>query len=150
MSSHPAPGHIGLNVTSLERSLPFYQRLLGFEVLGQSEEEGRRFAFLGDGTSLRLTLWQQASEGFDGTRAGLHHLAFEVASPEDLDTYRRRLKDLGVEPLHGGVVPHSEGAGSGGLFFLDPDGVRLELSVPHGLESDAQAPAGTAPTCGFF
>lgn len=149
MTPHPAPGHIGLNVTDLDRSTSFYQHLLGFELLGRSEEVGRRFSFLGDGTRLRLTLWQQAERVFDEQRAGLHHLAFEVSSADELGHFEDRLRELGVTPLHGGAVAHSEGSASGGLFFLDPDGIRLEISTAAGLEN-APAPSGSAPSCGFF
>ena len=48
-----------------------------------------------------------------------------------------------------GVVAHGEGAASGGIFFTDPDGIRLEIYAPGGAES-APAPSGAAPTCGFF
>jgi lactoylglutathione lyase len=47
------------------------------------------------------------------------------------------------------VVAHREGAASGGIFFHDPDGTRLEISVPTGAEG-APAPNADAPTCGFF
>ncbi len=48
-----APGHVGLNVTDLGRSVDFYRRALGFEQLGISNEGERRFAFLGFDGNLR-------------------------------------------------------------------------------------------------
>jgi hypothetical protein len=50
---------------------------------------------------------------------------------------------------HGGIVPHREGADSGGLFFQDPDGIRLEIFAPAGA-GRTPAPHGDGPTCGFF
>ena len=47
------------------------------------------------------------------------------------------------------MVAHREGGASGGIFFHDPDGTRLEISVPTGAET-APAPSSDAPTCGFF
>jgi catechol 2,3-dioxygenase-like lactoylglutathione lyase family enzyme len=41
-------GHVGIDVTNLERSKQFYQAVLGLEILGESAEEGRRLAFLGN------------------------------------------------------------------------------------------------------
>ncbi|MFF7946816.1 VOC family protein [Streptomyces griseorubiginosus] len=142
-------GHIGLNVTDLDRSLAFYRDVLGFTALAEGKEEGRRYAFLGDGDTLVLTLWQQAEQPYGPHRAGLHHLAFEADSIERVREYEEALRAYGANFAHEGVVAHREGAGSGGIFFHDPDGTRLEISVPSGAEG-APAPSGTAPTCGFF
>ncbi|MEV5257368.1 VOC family protein [Streptomyces anulatus] len=38
---------------------------------------------------------------------------------------------------------------SGGIFFSDPDGIRLEIYAPTGADP-ADAPTSGAPTCGFF
>ncbi|GGV57139.1 VOC family protein [Streptomyces griseoloalbus] len=143
------PGHTGLNVTDLDRSLAFYRDVLGLVPIGEGKEEGRRYAFLGDGERLVLTLWQQARESYDGTRAGLHHLAFEVDSIERVREYESALRAHGTGFAHEGVVAHREGAASGGIFFHDPDGTRLEISAPSGAQ-DAPAPHDSAPTCGFF
>ncbi|AYC41206.1 VOC family protein [Streptomyces griseorubiginosus] len=142
-------GHIGLNVTDLDRSLAFYRDVLGFTALAEGKEEGRRYAFLGDGDTLVLTLWQQAGQPYGPDRAGLHHLAFEADSIERVREYEEALRAFGADFAHEGVVAHREGAGSGGIFFHDPDGTRLEISVPSGAEG-TPAPSGTAPTCGFF
>jgi len=142
-------GHVGLNVTDLDRSLAFYRDILGFTLIGEGKEEGRRYAFLGDGSALVLTLWQQAANGFEGDRAGLHHLAFEADSIERVREYEAALRTYGVDFAYEGVVAHREGAASGGIFFHDPDGTRLEISVPSGAEG-APAPVESAPTCGFF
>jgi lactoylglutathione lyase len=142
-------GHIGLNVTDLDRSLAFYRDVLEFSVIAEGKEEDRRYAFLGDGASLVLTLWQQAGQPNDTGRAGLHHLAFEAASIEQVRRYEEALRAYGVDFAHDGVVAHGEGAASGGIFFHDPDGTRLEISVPEGAEG-APVPHDDAPTCGFF
>ena len=142
-------GHIGLNVTDLDRSLAFYRDVLGFTPLAEGKEEGRRYAFLGDGENLALTLWQQAGQPYAAERAGLHHLALEADTIEKVREYEEALRAYGVDFAYEGVVAHREGAGSGGIFFHDPDGTRLEISVPSGAE-EAPAPSGAAPTCGFF
>ncbi|WP_405840068.1 VOC family protein [Streptomyces sp. NBC_01518] len=147
----PHLGHIGLNVTDLDRSLAFYRDVLGFALLAEGKEDDRRYAFLGDGTGDHpvLTLWQQAQGPYDNDRAGLHHLAFAADSIERVRQYEEALKAYGAEFAYEGVVAHREGAASGGIFFHDPDGTRLEISVPTGAE-DAPAPNAEAPTCGFF
>lgn len=143
-------GHIGLNVTELDRSLAFYRDVLGFEVLAEGKEDDRRYAFLGDGGDHPvLTLWQQAHGPYDGARAGLHHLAFAADSIERVRQYEDALRSHGADFAYEGVVAHSEGAASGGIFFHDPDGTRLEISVPSGAQG-APVPHTSAPTCGFF
>ncbi|MEV2195590.1 VOC family protein [Streptomyces phaeochromogenes] len=151
MSTTTAPrlGHTGLNVTDLDRSLAFYRDVLGFTVIVEGKEEDRRYAFLGEDGRPVLTLWQQADHGYAATGAGLHHLALEVDTVEQVRAYETALRAHGVEFAHEGVVAHREGAASGGIFFHDPDGTRLEISTAHGVEG-APAPSGEAPTCGFF
>jgi lactoylglutathione lyase len=142
-------GHIGLSVTDLDRSLLFYRRVFGFETIAEGKDADRRWAFLGLDGNLVLTLWQQSQAGFSTATAGLHHLSFQVDSLDEVTAAEVVLRELGADFAHDGVVAHAEGAASGGIFFTDPDGVRLEIYVPVGAEG-APAPAGDAPTCGFF
>jgi catechol-2,3-dioxygenase len=142
-------GHVGLNVTDLEKSLPFYLRVFGLEILAEGKDDNRRWAFLARDGRLVLTLWEQSGTPFSTSSAGLHHLSFQVDSIEDVEVAQAVLRELGADFAHDGVVSHSEGAASGGIFFTDPDGIRLEIYAPTGAE-DAPAPTGSAPTCGFF
>jgi lactoylglutathione lyase len=144
-----ATGHVGLNVTDLDRSVDFYRHALGFEQLGTSSDGEHRFAFLGADGKLQLTLWQQSDGRFSAATAGLHHLSFQVETIEQVRAVEAVLKKLGVTFAYDGVVAHGEGAASGGIFFTDPDGIRLEVYAPHGADA-APAPSGSAPTCGFF
>lgn len=152
MGTNLRNGHIGVNVTDLDRSRAFYLRVLGYEVVGQSPQgtpAERRFAFLGrDGVAL-LTLWQQAATGYAADRSGLHHLSFQVDSVEEVRAAEDVLRELGAVFHHDGVVPHREGADSGGVFFEDPDGIRLEIFATTGV-GGTEAPSGESPTCGFF
>ncbi|MFH8368904.1 VOC family protein [Streptomyces sp. NPDC018031] len=149
MSTALRTGHIGINVTDVDRSAGFYGQVLGLEVVTKGSEEGRRFVFLGRDGKLVLTLWQQARDAFDAGRAGLHHLSFEVDTIEEVRAAETLLRELGTEFAYDGVVAHGEGASSGGIFFTDPDGTRLEIYAPTGAEN-APAPVAAAPTCGFF
>lgn len=142
-------GHIGLNVSDLERSKQFYREVFGFEVMGESQQDGRRFLFLGKGRNLVLTLWQQASGRFEKQRPGLHHLSFQVGAIEQVKEVERKLRELNVPFLYDGIVPHGEGMQSGGIFFEDPDGIRLEIYAPEGAGTYS-APTQGAPSCGFF
>lgn len=142
-------GHIGINVTNLDRSVEFYGQVFGLTRIGGSDAAGRRFAFLGDGEKLVLTLWEQSSGRFRAEMPGLHHLSFQVATMEDVGAAERRLRERNATFVYDGVVPHAEGSASGGIFFEDPDGTRLEIFTPSGAE-DRRAPVADAPSCGFF
>jgi lactoylglutathione lyase len=142
-------GHVGLNVTDLDRSTAFYRQVLGFEVQAEGTEPDRRWAFLGREGQMVLALWQQSDGRFATKQPGLHHLSFQVETIEEVQDVQAVLDELGSEFLYDGIVPHGEGVASGGVFFTDPDGIRLEVYAPSGAES-APAPSGAAPTCGFF
>src|SRR3954447_19236705 len=139
-----ATGHVGLNVADLDCSVDFYASIFAFDVQGR----GDGYAFLGDDSRLILTLWQQSDGAFATDQPGLHHLAFEVESVEPVRAAEQRVRDAGLRLYHDGIVPHGEGASSGGIFFEDPDGIRLEIYTGAGVEGEA--PNGAAPTCGFF
>ncbi|WP_445182344.1 VOC family protein [Pseudonocardia sp. Cha107L01] len=143
-------GHVGLNVTDLTRSKDFYQRVLGLELMVDGRDGDREWAFLGRDGTLLITLWRQSEGLFATALPGLHHLAFQVDTPEEVLAVQRNLSDLGADFHYDGVVAHREGGDSGGVFFTDPDGIRLEVYTPSGLAGKDAAPVGEAPTCGFF
>ncbi len=142
-------GHVGLNVSDLDRSQAFYSDLFGWTAVHETREDNRRYAFLSDGKGLLITLWQQSDGRFSTSTPGLHHLAFQVATMNEVRVFETKLRERGIPLEYDGIVPHAEGAQSGGVFFFDPDGIRLEISAP------LDAPVGAAPTpghatCGFF
>ncbi|WP_079671374.1 VOC family protein, partial [Mycobacteroides abscessus] len=132
-------GHIGLNVSDLERSIAFYRQAFGFDELAVSADGAQRFAFLGFDSGPVLTLWEQSSGEFSAATPGLHHLSFQVDSVQQVQQVEAILKQLSTVFVHDGVVAHREGATSGGIFFTDPDGIRLEVFAASGAEQH-QAP----------
>ncbi|MFE3201915.1 VOC family protein [Embleya sp. NPDC059237] len=142
-------GHVGLNVTDLDRSVAFYRAVLEVEVVAEGNEEGRRFAFLGRDGKLLITLWQQSEGTFPTRHPGLHHLSFQVETIDEVKAAEQVLRGLDAHFDYEGVVPHGEHGTSGGIFFTDPDGIRLEIYAPSGADP-ADAPTTGAPTCGFF
>jgi catechol-2,3-dioxygenase len=141
-------GHIGLNVKDINLSKEFYQAIFGFDVLKESNEEGRRFAFLGSDNKIVVTLWQESSQHFAKQNSGLHHLSFQVKTIDEVRNAEEKLKSFGAKLYYDGIVPHSEGSQSGGVFFEDPDGIRLEIYAPTGASE--YKTIDDAPSCGFF
>lgn len=142
-------GHVGLNVTDLARSKQFYRDVFQFDIMDESTEPSREYAFLGADGKLFLTLWKQSREAFQKHVSGLHHLSFKVPSIEEVKQIEGRVRKLKTRIYHDGIVPHGEGRSSGGIYFEDPDGIRLEVFAPSGAEKSV-APTPGAPTCGFF
>jgi lactoylglutathione lyase len=142
-------GHIGLNVTDLKRSTEFYSSIFGLAILSSSDAPGREFAFLGAGNNVVLTLWKQSKGPHQTGVPGLHHLSFQAGSMEQVREAERRLRERRAKIYHDGIVAHGENTSSGGIFFEDPDGIRLEIFAASGAEQQAPAYAGV-PSCGFF
>jgi catechol-2,3-dioxygenase len=141
-------GHVGLNVNDLARSKEFYEDVFGFEVRGESTDANRKYAMLAHNGKLVLTLWQQSAEGFSPKTAGLHHLSFQAQSVVQVKDIEEKLRRRGAKLIYDGIVLHGEGAKSGGIFFEDPDGIRLEIFTTEGLDEYSAPDSGAA--CGFF
>jgi catechol 2,3-dioxygenase-like lactoylglutathione lyase family enzyme len=115
--------HVALMCSDVERTIRFYQELLGFplvEIFENRDYQGSTHLFFDLGHDNCLAFFD--FPGLDlGPYAeflgGLHHIAISVAQ-EQWDGARQRLEEAGV-PLHidSGVS----------MYFPDPDGVRLEL-----------------------
>ena len=125
--------HVDIVVSSLERSLLLYRSLLrplgyteAYEVRGERGEPVWYLDGEGVGASLGIRAAQPETDVVDRYRVGLHHLAFEAASREQVDErYRWALAegfDIEEEPRE---WPYVDGYYA--TFFHDPDGIKLEV-----------------------
>jgi len=119
--------HTMLRVGDLDRSIDFYTRIMGMEVLRQSVNEEYKYtlAFVGyqpekEGAVLELTYNWGESEYDLGTAYG--HIAIEVI---DAAETCEKIRDAG------GKVTREAGPVKGGTtviaFVEDPDGYKIEL-----------------------
>ncbi|MEA2434930.1 MAG: glyoxylase family protein [Actinomycetota bacterium] len=121
--------HLTLTVTDVDRSLDWYQQLLGVQMIFEGEEPENavtRFVVTIHPTSaLILGLRKHrstADERFDETKVGMDHVAFQVGSRAVMDEWVARLDELGIE--HSGVKDAAYGSV---ITFRDPDNIQLEL-----------------------
>jgi catechol-2,3-dioxygenase len=127
--------HLVLWVSNVERSVRFYQDVLGFEVKSRSP----RAAFLripGSPDDHHLGLFEQTGVPSPDERvARMYHSAWEVGELTDLARARERL--IAADSL----VGSSDHGVSLSLYAKDPDGLEFEIfwTVPGGQ------PAGTRP-----
>lgn len=122
--------HVTLTVADLEKSLAFYQGVLGFPVLGQlifNNERGFVITYLQFGNSvLELFSYDKASTlahtwNPDETVLGMKHIGLLV---DDVWVVAERLKEKGVRIIY---PPNHALGGVDTCFFADPDGNALEL-----------------------
>lgn len=125
-------GHIALRVQDVDRSVAFYTNALGLTL----RERVHGIAFLGAraDASHELALFPlpAGAEGSDAKRAGMYHMAWEMASFAQLEQLHQRLLAQGVR-----IAGYSDGQCN--VMFLDPDGNELEAIWEPSPEEQAKA-----------
>ena len=132
MPDFPPLTHVAVTVRDLSVSVPWYERLLGTKpVLDEDTDPDFHHTvyLLGNGTLLGLHQHGKPApdERFSEHRVGLDHLAFGCADRAELESWVKRLDELGIE--HGGIKDATYGSG---VSFRDPDGIALEFFAPPG------------------
>ena len=135
MKNLAAIHHLDLNVSDLDRSGPFYDSVLtqiGFRRINLSapgEPPGFDWAAPSD-TDRPLTIGIYAAKNpgqpHDRYAAGLHHLALSASSRDDVDRLYRTLLAIRAEILDPPREYPNYQPGYYAVFFLDPDGLKLE------------------------
>ncbi|MQB07247.1 VOC family protein [Agrobacterium tumefaciens] len=134
-------GHIGLTVRDIDRTVEFYSRYLGMRLTEKFEYPKEKVghgvavaagAFIRcDTTHHELSIFKMRDDilGPETPDAptygfGLHHIAFELASPQDLLSLFREMRDGGVQIVN----CRKGGPGNQPRFYArDPDGNLLEF-----------------------
>jgi catechol 2,3-dioxygenase len=115
-------GHVVLKVRDARRSKDFYTRALGLKVAHEDDDHGAVFLSFGK-EHHDLALFQLATgEAPSPNQPGLHHIAWQLGSFEELQAAHRELGQLGIAVES--VVEHNV---SRSVYFHDPDGNRVEL-----------------------
>jgi glyoxylase I family protein len=132
MADFPPLAHVAVTVRDLSVSVPWYEALLGSKPVIDEDTDPdfhHTVYMIGNGTLLGLHQHGTPApdEEFSEFRAGLDHVAFGCADRAELETWARRLDELGIE--HGGIKDATYGSG---VSFRDPDGIALEFFCPPG------------------
>ncbi|MBE3569648.1 MAG: VOC family protein [Bacillales bacterium] len=117
---HTFVGQVDLKVAHLERSLVFYQTVIGFQILEQSKKKAILTA---DGKTPLVTIEQPENViPKQPNRTGLYHFAILVPTRSDLAKVLLHFIQIGY-PLQGG----SDHLVSEALYLADPDGNGIEI-----------------------
>jgi len=115
--------HVALISSDVERTVRFYQDVLGFPLTEMFENRdlagSTHFFFdLGHGNTIAFFDLPSVDPGaYAEVLGGLHHLAISIER-DKWEAARERLHAEGVETVE---IDHSS------IYFRDPDGARLEL-----------------------
>lgn len=116
-------GHVHLKVADLDKSLSFYEGLLGFTIM---QRFGAQAVFLSDGAyhhHIALNTWQSKDAGPAPIKGvGLYHAAIVYPTRKDLAIILKRLMQAGY-PFTG----YADHGVSEALYLNDPDGNGIEL-----------------------
>ncbi|NHM30829.1 VOC family protein [Neobacillus terrae] len=115
-------GQVFLKVEDINRSLSFYNNVIGFKILEQTE---RKAILSADGNTPLLTIEQPENVIPKQKRTtGLYHFAILLPNRTDLGKVLNHFLKLGY-PLQGG----SDHLVSEALYLADPDGNGIEIYV---------------------
>jgi catechol 2,3-dioxygenase-like lactoylglutathione lyase family enzyme len=133
----PTLHHFGLTTANLEAMVDWYAKVLGMAAnyrsstpVGAPSVSSWKIAWVSnDQANHRIAIMALPGLMDDAQRSrhkGLHHVAFEHASLDDLLATYARLKDLGIEPVRAEV----HGATTS-FYYEDPDRNSIELMVEN-------------------
>lgn len=112
--------HITLAVKDIEESFSFYRTVMGFTPL--CKWEGSAYFLVGNSDQPGCLWFCLDRDVSRQETSGSTHYAFSV-SPEDFRVMSQRIINSGVNIFKENSSPGES------LYFLDPDGYRLEIHV---------------------
>lgn len=123
MNFHREPstyvGQVNLKVQNLERALKFYQEVIGFKILNQTETSANLTA---DGKTVLLSIEQPDHVSpMQGKTTGLYHFALLLPTRADLAQIVQHFADIGLR------FGSSDHLVSEALYLSDPDGNGIEI-----------------------
>lgn len=112
--------HVTLLVSSLERSMPYYDALL--PLLGFSKQRPHVWTD-GNGFFFQFLQAREGTSAYERYGAGMNHLGFGAPDPQAVERIRDAMAAAGFPVPE---IQHLRGATA--LFMKDPDGIRFEVT----------------------
>jgi catechol 2,3-dioxygenase len=125
MKFHSKPntyvGHVNIKVQDLDRSLTFYQEVLGFQILEQTD---KAVNLTTDGKTSVLSIEQPENVvPKQGKTTGLYHFALLLPKRSDLADIVHHFMNIGIR------YGSSDHLVSEALYLADPDGNGIEIYI---------------------
>ena len=125
MKFHSKPntyvGHVNIKVQDLDRSLLFYQEVLGFQILEQTKKTAKLTT---DGKTSVLSIEQPENVvPKQGKTTGLYHFALLLPKRSDLAEIVHHFTEIGFR------YGSSDHLVSEALYIADPDGNGIEIYI---------------------
>ncbi len=123
--------HMGITVRDVDASEAWYGRVLGLvRAFVEPHNDGTGYAVVMTKPGVPFYLGLDHHDGcdtqaFTPARAGLDHIAFGLATRDELDAWVQHLDGLGIK--HDPVFEGNEPSPLALVTFSDPDGIPLEL-----------------------
>jgi catechol 2,3-dioxygenase-like lactoylglutathione lyase family enzyme len=118
--------HIVLRVSDFEVSRKFYDRLLTFLGFVEEWDLGRTVGWNNGVTMVWVVEAEPGAKPHHTGDIGFHHYAFELDSKAAVDELGEFLEREGAKIVDAPADYPSYGEGYRAVFFLDPDGLKLE------------------------
>jgi catechol 2,3-dioxygenase-like lactoylglutathione lyase family enzyme len=133
MASINGIAHIQLSVSNMERSIPFYRKLLRSLDMAIVVDRSDFFYCVGGRTGVAIAAIDPEFKDqlYNQQRAGLHHFCFRARSREDVDEIHRTALELQAKIIRAPVESHWA-PGYYSVLFEDPDGIRIEANYVPG------------------
>ncbi|MBL4827844.1 MAG: VOC family protein [Spongiibacteraceae bacterium] len=132
MALHGTINHIALTVSDLDDALKFFKPFLeafGYTVSEPSlYNETRLCVNVNMSNAIAINIWEAKQQHqFKVYEPGLHHLALNAGSKEQVDEIHHLVKSLGAEILDGPDEFPFAHDGYYALYFLGPDKIKFEV-----------------------
>jgi catechol 2,3-dioxygenase len=116
-------GHVHLKVSDIDRSLAFYEGVLGFDVVARLGDEAAFISAGGYHHHIGLNTWESKGAGPPPPNTtGLFHTAIRFPDRKSLAQAVKRVLDAGIP-----VTGASDHGASEAIYLRDPDDNGVEL-----------------------
>ncbi len=132
MKQHGTINHISVTVSDLDEAMLFFGPFLeyfGYTIGRPSPYADTRLSFnLNESNGIAINVWEAKSpHTFKVYEPGLHHIALNAGSKQQVDGALKLVEDANLKILDGpGEFPFAEG-GYYAFYFQGPDDLKFEV-----------------------